>query len=111
MLFYEEMGQTSSVGQGKFSLPPWLPVAASLVLMVMVAFVAALNARSLKNVTQWRRHSTQVILAGQVFENNLRDMQREIRNYLTLGIRMRWSRLITTRCSPPVNLPISSSSR
>jgi PAS domain S-box-containing protein len=79
------MVQTSSVGQGKFSLPPWLPVAASLVLMVMVAFVAALNAKSLKNVTQWRRHSTQVILAGQAFENNLLEMQHEMRSYITLG--------------------------
>jgi hypothetical protein len=30
-------------------------------LMVMVAFVAALNANNLKNVTLWRRHTTEVI--------------------------------------------------
>jgi PAS domain S-box-containing protein len=79
------MAQESSGGRERFSFPPWLPVAASVVLMVMVAFVAALNARNLKNATLWRRHSTQVIVAGQVFENNLMDLQRGVRGYVTLG--------------------------
>jgi PAS domain S-box-containing protein len=74
-----------SVGRDKFSFPPWLPVAASIVLMVMVAFVAAINAKNLKKATLWRRHSTQVILAGQTFENNLLDIQRGMRGYVTLG--------------------------
>jgi PAS domain S-box-containing protein len=79
------MAQESFGGREKFSFPPWLPVAASVVLMVMVAFVAAVNAKNLKKATLWRRHSTQVILAGQTFENNLLDIQRGMRGYVTLG--------------------------
>jgi PAS domain-containing protein len=74
-----------SVGRDRFSFPPWLPVAASVVLMVMVAMVAANNAQNLKKATLWRRHSTEVILAGQAFENTLLDLQRGMRGYVTLG--------------------------
>jgi PAS domain S-box-containing protein len=74
-----------SVGQDRFSFPPWLPVAASIVLMIMVAIVASINAKNLKKATLWRRHSTQVILAAQTFENNLLDMQRGMRGYVVLG--------------------------
>ena len=56
-----------------------------MVLMIMVALIAASNARQLKDATQWRRHSTDVIVAGQAFENNLLDMQRQVRLYATQG--------------------------
>ena len=56
-----------------------------MVLMFMVALVAASNAKNLKDASQWRRHSTEVILAGQAYENNLRDMQRALRSYLSTG--------------------------
>ncbi len=72
-------------GNEKLSAPPWLPVAASVILMIIVAFVASKNARHLKEATQWRRHSTDVILAAQSFENNLLDIQRGLRGYVTLG--------------------------
>ncbi len=79
------MAQKNSGGQQKFSFPPWLTVAASMVLMFMVALVAAANAKNLKDASQWRRHSTDVILAGQAFENNLLVMQREMRIYVSSG--------------------------
>jgi PAS domain-containing protein len=79
------MAQESLGERKKFSFPPWLPVAASVVLMVMVALVAATDARNLKRATLWRRHSTEVILAGQAFENTLLDLQRGMRGYVTLG--------------------------
>jgi PAS domain S-box-containing protein len=69
----------------QFGFPPWLPVAASLVLMVMVAFMAESNARNLQDATQWSRHSTQVILAARGFESSMLDMQRGLRGYVTLG--------------------------
>jgi len=72
-------------GSEKSSSPPWLPVAASVVLMIIVAFLASANARHLNNASQWRRHSTDVILAAQLFENNLLDIQRGMRGYVTLG--------------------------
>jgi PAS domain S-box-containing protein len=83
--FKEEMPNKKLGGQKKLSLPPWLPVAASVALMVMVALIAVTNARTLKNATQWRRHSTEVILAAQSFGNNLLDIQREERGYVTAG--------------------------
>ncbi|HTR42176.1 MAG TPA: PAS domain S-box protein [Pseudomonadales bacterium] len=39
----------------------------------------------MKEATQWRRHSTETILAGQAFENNLLDIQRGMRGYVTVG--------------------------
>jgi PAS domain S-box-containing protein len=72
-------------GQKKLSLPPWLPVTASVALMVMVAFVAVKNATNLTTATQWRRHSTEVILAAQALGNNILDIQRGVRGYTTMG--------------------------
>ena len=85
MLFWGEMAQGNNGRREKFSLPPWLTVAVAMALMVMVALVAASNTKNLKAATDWRRHSTEVILAGQAFENNLLDMQREMRSYVTVG--------------------------
>ena len=65
--------------------PPWLPVAASVILMLIVAVVASKNAKHLREATQWRRHSTEVILAGESFQNNLLDIQRGMRGYVTVG--------------------------
>jgi PAS domain S-box-containing protein len=79
------MAQDNFGGWKKISFPPWLPVAASVVLMVMVAFVAARNAKHLNSATQWRRHSAYVILAELSFQNNLLDIQRGLRGYVTLG--------------------------
>ena len=79
------MSEEKRARREQFSLPPWLPVAASLVLMVMVAFMAESNARNLQDATQWSRHSTQVILAARGFESSLLDMQRGLRGYVTLG--------------------------
>jgi len=53
--------------------------------MVMVALIAVTNATALKSATQWRRHSTEVILAAQAFGNNLLDIQREERTYVAVG--------------------------
>lgn len=72
-------------GRKNFSLPPWLPVTASVALMVMVAYVAVINAGNLRSATQWRRHSSEVILAAQTLGNNLLDIQREARGYVTAG--------------------------
>jgi PAS domain S-box-containing protein len=72
-------------GHKKLGFPPWLPVAASVALMVMVALIAIANAGNLKNAMEWRRHSTEVILAAQAFGNNILDIQRGVRGYVTVG--------------------------
>jgi PAS domain S-box-containing protein len=71
--------------QEKFNFPRWLPVAASVTLMAVVAFVAAKNIQDLKNATFWREHTFQTILAAQSFQDNFIDIQRGMRGYATLG--------------------------
>ncbi|MGH8022171.1 MAG: CHASE3 domain-containing protein, partial [Limisphaerales bacterium] len=72
-------------GKGGFSLQPWLPVAASTAIMAMVVVMAAENVKHLNKATQWRRRSADVIVSGQSFENNLLEIQRGMRGYVTLG--------------------------
>jgi CHASE3 domain sensor protein len=63
----------------------WLPVTGSVTLMAMIAFVSAVNMAELKSATFWRKHTFQVILNAQAFEDNLIDIQRGARGYVTLG--------------------------
>ncbi len=53
--------------------------------MLMVAFVAATNVNHLNNAIQWRRHSADIILTEQSFQNNLLAIQRGMRGYVTMG--------------------------
>jgi PAS domain S-box-containing protein len=69
----------------KFDFLRWLPVTGAVTLMVMIAFVSAVNMAELKNATFWRQHTFQVILNAQAFEDNLIDLQRGARGYVTLG--------------------------
>lgn len=79
------MWEAKSDRRGGFSFRPWLPVAASIAIMALVAFVAAENVRHLNEASQWRRHSGDVILSEQSFQNNLLDIQRSMRGYVTMG--------------------------
>lgn len=79
------MAQKKFRRAGKFGIPPWLPVAASLALMFSIGFEAASNTKNLQSATEWRRHSASVIEAGRTFENDLLDMQLGVRGYITLG--------------------------
>jgi PAS domain-containing protein len=79
------MWGSKSEGQKGFSFRPWLPVAASTAIMMMVALVAAGHVKHLNKATQWRRHSADVILSEQSFQNNLLEIQRGMRGYVTLG--------------------------
>jgi PAS domain S-box-containing protein len=68
-----------------FNFLRWLPVTGSVTLMAMIAFVSAVNMAELKSATYWRNHTFQVILGAQAFEDNLIDIQRGARGYVTLG--------------------------
>jgi PAS domain S-box-containing protein len=68
-----------------FNFLRWLPVTGSVTLMVMVAFVSAVNMAELKNAAFWRKHAFQVILNAQTFEDNLIALQLGVRGYVTLG--------------------------
>ena len=68
-----------------FNFLRWLPVTASVTLMTLVAFVSVANMNDLKNATYWRQHTFQVILNAQAYDDNLADMQRAVRSYVTTG--------------------------
>ena len=53
--------------------------------MIMIALVSIQVLSQLKDATTLRKHSIQVILGAQSFENTLLDMQRGLRSYVTTG--------------------------
>jgi PAS domain-containing protein len=79
------MWEAKSDRRRGFSFRPWLPVAASTAIMAMVAFVAAENVKHLNEASHWQRHSADVILSEQSFQNNLLEIQHSMRGYVTLG--------------------------
>ena len=79
------MQEAKSERQQGFGFRPWLPVAASMAIMAMVGIVAAVNVRQLNEAGQWRTHSADVIVSEQSFQDNLLDIQRGMRGYVTLG--------------------------
>ena len=68
-----------------FNFLRWLPITGAVTLMVMIAFVSAVNMAELKDATFWRKHTLQAILDAQAFEDNLIDIQRGARGYVTMG--------------------------
>jgi PAS domain S-box-containing protein len=68
----------------KFNFLRWLPVTGSVTLMVMVAFVSAVNMAELRNAIFWRKHTFQMILNAQTFQDNLIALQLGVRGYVTL---------------------------
>jgi CHASE3 domain sensor protein len=68
-----------------FNFLRWLPVTGAVTLMAMIAFVSTVNTMELKKATFWRQHTIQVILNAQLFEENLIDLQRGTRGYVTMG--------------------------
>lgn len=63
----------------------WLPVAAAVALMVMVAFISARTMSELKNAIYWRQHSFQEILAAHAYEENVMSIQSNMRDFVTTG--------------------------
>ena len=62
----------------------WLPVTASVTLMVMIAIVSVASFSQAHASAQWRRHTSEVIDALQLLFVNVSDMQRNMRaNVLT----------------------------
>ncbi len=63
----------------------WIPITASMTLMVMVATITIANMEELKTAAFWRQHTFKTILGAQSFENNLIDIQRGMRGYASTG--------------------------
>jgi CHASE3 domain sensor protein len=66
-------------------MPRWLPMAGSVTLMLMVAMLSAVTISQLRDATYWRKHTFEVILAAQAFQDNFLDIQRAARGYVVMG--------------------------
>jgi PAS domain S-box-containing protein len=97
----EKTNFTSGKNLAETPLLRWLPVTGSVTLMIMIAFVSAANMSELRSATTWRKHNFQVILAGQAFEENLIDMQRGLRGYVTLRDTNAWAAFQNSRALVP----------
>jgi PAS domain S-box-containing protein len=68
-----------------FHLLRWLPIAGSVTLMAMVAFVASVSLSQLKSALDWRNHTYDVLLGADTLLGNLTDTQRGMRGYALSG--------------------------
>jgi PAS domain S-box-containing protein len=66
-------------------MPRWLPMAGSMALMLMVAVLSIVTISQLRNATYWRKHTFDVILAAQAFQDNFVDIQRAASGYVVMG--------------------------
>jgi CHASE3 domain sensor protein len=62
----------------------WLPIIGSVTLMIMVTIVSAVIMAELERASFWRRHTIDVILRAQAYEENFTDTQRGLRGYVAL---------------------------
>ena len=63
----------------------WLPITASVALMVMVACVAGASLAQLKQSIYWRKHTYEVLISSQAMFSDLIDTQRGMRGYVLTG--------------------------
>jgi signal transduction histidine kinase/DNA-binding response OmpR family regulator len=63
----------------------WLPIAGSVILMVMICLVSVSSFSQLRASNFWREHSYKVLATAQKFLGDLFNVQRDARNYLFTG--------------------------
>ena len=68
-----------------FDFTHWLPLTASVTLMVMVAIVSLASFTQLQNSDAWRKHSADVLIKTQVFLGDISDVQSGMRGYVLTG--------------------------
>ena len=68
-----------------FNLLRWMPVAASVTLMLAIILVAVASVAELKKATSWRDQTFQTILDAQTFEDKLVDAQDSVHDYAGKG--------------------------
>jgi PAS domain S-box-containing protein len=81
----EHQASAKTAWKEKFNFPRWMPVAASVALLAVVAFVAAGSMKNLKDAIFWRQHTFQTILAAHLYEDNLTDIQSSMFGFVTMG--------------------------
>ena len=60
----------------------WLPVTASVTLMIMIALVSSVSFAQLEVSSKWRQHTYEVLDAAQILFGHVSDMQRGMRAYV-----------------------------
>lgn len=68
-----------------FNFWRWLPIGASLALMILIIVVSAVTVAQSQKATRWREHTFQVILDAQALEDKLSDAQRSEHGYAAHG--------------------------
>ena len=68
-----------------FRILRWLPVAAAVALMILIAIISTVTIKELKEATYWREHTIQVMLDAQAYEDNLVDAESHVRRYVAAG--------------------------
>ena len=63
----------------------WVPVAASVTLIVMVGMISASTVGSLRSALEWRKHTYEVLIAGQSLLTDFEDIQRGMSGYVLSG--------------------------
>ncbi len=71
--------------EDNWGLLAWLPVMASVTLIVMIAFISAMNRTDLARTTFWRRHTIEVILRTHAYEENLIAILSGAQDYAVSG--------------------------
>jgi len=66
------------------TLRRWLPAAASVIVMGVVALGASLSQSQLEKAVNWDRHTYDVLLTAQALFNQIQDEQRGVRRYALL---------------------------
>ena len=67
------------------NLLQWLPVTASLALIMMIPIVSTVSFSKLKTSNFWREHTYEVLATAQSFLSNLFSIQGDARNYVFTG--------------------------
>ena len=69
----------------QFGMLHWMPLLGAILLMGMVAFTGLRAYSKLKEAIAWRKHTVEVILAANSFQETLATIQRNAREYATVG--------------------------
>ena len=69
----------------EFNFFRWLPVTGSATLMTMIGVVSFASFAELKNSTNWRNHTYDVLGSAQAFHDDIFDIQRGMRGYVLTG--------------------------
>jgi signal transduction histidine kinase/DNA-binding response OmpR family regulator len=87
-----------------FNFLRWLPVTASVTLMLMTALISAASFVQLQNSDKWRRHTYEVLDLSQTLLGNVFDTQRGMRAFIITGDSRQLETYVAGAKAAPQNL-------